>query len=55
MRAVADRRPGLGENFQFVAAGIIDARMAADYERLYRARVGTLDLTSSAGASALNT
>src|SRR5690349_16480203 len=29
MRAVADRRPGIGENFQFVTAGIIDARMAA--------------------------
>ena len=39
----------------FVEERFSAARMAADYEKLYRARVGAPDLASSAGASALNT
>jgi glycosyltransferase involved in cell wall biosynthesis len=39
----------------FVEEHFSAARMAADYEKLYRACTNAPDLTSSAGASALNT
>jgi glycosyltransferase involved in cell wall biosynthesis len=39
----------------FVEEHFSAARMAADYEKLYRTRMEARDLTSSAGASALNT